>query len=200
MTEKSDSDSCVSEQQQRRLRLDPVSSQSRIAQRARTRSQHHGAAVSARVSWQDRNQGAAPPVTVAPVPWWSANWWASACAIAPSCLTFVSALHGKQLISVEDLRTRAGCTASSRRWSTATARSAASVPRIRHEPVRPCRRTPARSMNTIRTRPTKPWPATSAAAPADPRSRRTGLLCQAAGPVRCPRSRDHRSAQGHRPA
>lgn len=46
-----------------------------------------------------------------------------------SCLTFVSSLHGKQLISVEDSSTRANCTACKKPWSSATVRNAASAPR-----------------------------------------------------------------------
>ena len=45
-----------------------------------------------------------------------------------SCLTFVSSLHGKQLISVEDLKHQGNCTACRKPWSSATARSAASAP------------------------------------------------------------------------
>ena len=54
-----------------------------------------------------------------------------------SCLTFVSALHGKQLISVEDLRTRAGCTASSEAMVDCHSSQCGFCTPVRHEPVRP---------------------------------------------------------------
>ena len=47
-----------------------------------------------------------------------------------SCIQFVPTLHGRQLITVEDLGARtARCTRCSRRWSTITARNAASARR-----------------------------------------------------------------------
>lgn len=47
-----------------------------------------------------------------------------------SCLTFVSSLHGKQLISVEGLKHQASCTACNRPWPTAMARNVASAPQV----------------------------------------------------------------------
>lgn len=47
-----------------------------------------------------------------------------------ACIQFLPTLDGKALFTVEDVRSRmARCTPCSRRWSSATARSAASAPR-----------------------------------------------------------------------
>ncbi len=46
-----------------------------------------------------------------------------------ACIRFLPTLDGKALLSVEDLAaSAANCTPCSRRWSTATARNAASAP------------------------------------------------------------------------
>lgn len=53
-----------------------------------------------------------------------------------SCLTFVSSLHGKQLISVEGSSIRANCTACNRPWPTAMAHNALLHPWLCHVAVR----------------------------------------------------------------
>ena len=45
-----------------------------------------------------------------------------------ACIRFLPTLDGKALLSVEDLAGPRTCTRCSRRWSTATARNAASAP------------------------------------------------------------------------
>lgn len=58
------------------------------------------------------------------------RWRARALSHPQLLLTFVSSLHGKQLMPWEPSSTRASCTVCSRQWSTTMARSVASVPPV----------------------------------------------------------------------